>query len=629
MTPFTVVIQWNNPGPPAVDLKEIERAGTPGAQDDQKQFAVPGAVALLGLRAVVPGESLDSGAIVDRERRRLIVGDVCLHGRDELGRKLSLNVDDFSDLSLAYRAVDRFGAEVAAHLAGDFSFLVWDWGERHLFAVRDHVGIRPLHWRLITGGVALGTDVRRLLAVRFDGSRQKRGASAEDLDDRSVRAFLTDGRIDRDRTFFRDVRQVRPGHLFLASQRLQQEKRYWWPPRELSRLTKYDDYLQEWRHLFRMAVSDRLRSQFPVCAHLSGGLDSGSVVAVAHTIYEEGAGDRPDFLALSAVFPGLSCDESDRIDAVLERVPKFGSERWDGTIRNSIEFEKPLVVGPGIRGTPGTGPWLDLPKARMHGARVLLVGDGGDELGFGRGIFRDLVTNGRLTTLLREAWKFDSWPRRRRHLPDAAYGLFPAAWVEKINAFRFRSEKIPPWLEPNFASRSSPVTQRGEFDTFSFCSRMQREIWEPYGGCRAFSGFDARSFVAREFGIDVRAPYLDVRLINFVLSIPWQFRKPNGDMRRLQRDAVQKVLPRSVLSPVGKTLFGEAHCHQVRLNWDLMRRIIHGKQWLSRPYVSQKAAQSLMVETRSLDPNFRHSNSWRPVGRIAALETWLRHTLSL
>src|SRR5262249_50868709 len=133
----------------------------------------------------------------------------------------------------------------------------------------------------------------------------------------------------------------------------------------------------EVRRLLEHAVEARLEPGATTLMHLSGGLDSSSMVAVAGALQGRAArSTRPEVRLFSAVYPGLDCDESGFIDAVAAVVP-FPGERCDGT-----RFDAALPTPPPSHPFADMVPLGDLAAAARAGARVVLSGMGGDELFF-------------------------------------------------------------------------------------------------------------------------------------------------------------------------------------------------------------------------------------------------------
>ena len=180
-----------------------------------------------------------------------------------------------SDGELILRAWRRWGPDCPNHLLGDYAFALWDARRRRLFCARDHIGARPFYYARAGERFVFASAVPAVLAAPGVSDR---------LDDDFVAAHLTHIALDTTtHTFFAAVRKLPPGHALTVTGdgRLRTE-RYWRPedvPR--TRPASDDACAQECLDLCARAVRDRLRGSGPVGAHLSGGLDSSGVAALA------------------------------------------------------------------------------------------------------------------------------------------------------------------------------------------------------------------------------------------------------------------------------------------------------------------------------------------------------------
>ena len=169
-------------------------------------------------------------------------------------------------------------------------------------------------------------------------------------------------------TFFKEVQAVRPGHYFCASRDRFRETEYFQPTGSIERRGERRDVGDEFRRLFRRAVLDRMDSQTPIVSHLSGGLDSSSIVCMADAIHREGAARAPVHV-VSAVYPGQPHDETTFIEQVTRSV-SFPAHRWDGNRPSGREFSRPPLSIPGSSAAFNGGSTGDIEIAAQLGARV-------------------------------------------------------------------------------------------------------------------------------------------------------------------------------------------------------------------------------------------------------------------
>ena len=215
-------------------------------------------------------------AVVQRDKRAapiwkettglLVTGDVRLYNRPELIAELgsSPSLAECPDLELAGLAYERWADASPLHLVGDFAFAVWDEHKRSMFAVRDHLGVRPIFFRYSADGVSVASDVRQLLSLP--------GEPIEDINaDMPVSDWSAGSIRDLRGHFSADFPDpARPLH---SRRRSRGARRYWFPPQTacIRELVGREDNYERLLATFSRAVTDRVESDYPIVAHFSGG----------------------------------------------------------------------------------------------------------------------------------------------------------------------------------------------------------------------------------------------------------------------------------------------------------------------------------------------------------------------
>lgn len=511
---------------------------------DVERRWVRGPVGLAQRLLYTTPESLDeAGPAADASGDCRLAWDGRLDNRDELIEALGpdgAGLGRRPDPDLVLGAYRRWGADVVRRLLGDFAFVLWDGGARRLLCARDRLGLRPLHytWDGVTLGVS--TEARPLFALRG-------GVPAPD--DEMIVAFLLREFRERDhaRSFFRGIHRLPPGHLLRVEQGRLRIERYWAidPTRE-TRYPRDEDYVRHFRDLFAEAVRCRRRSAFPVGAFLSGGLDSAAVVAAA------GAQHPLEAFTLFADDPGA--DERRWARAVgqatgvkTHEVAVAEGDPLDGLDRLVGQVESPIVAS-------GHGRSLAAMQAvTARGSRVLLSGDGGDHLLDEIGYLADLLRRLRLGRFVGETRAFAGWYGSEVR---TFAGLALAALLPPV--LRFWGKRIlrgvpPAWINRDLA-RAIGLRERlrEPRHRLAFPSHAQAEsylaVTSPYFLLKL--EVDER-FTAR-WGTEARYPFLDSRLVEFVLSIPWERRTRDGERKRILRAALPEGVPAAVRRRRGK-----------------------------------------------------------------------------
>lgn len=578
---------------------------------------------MFSTHAVIASDSseLVRTPYLDKARAIAVVSDATLYNQDEIRMDLGLPSGTPVDVLLAH-GFSRWGVDLPIHLVGDFAFVIWDGKTRSIFAARDPFGVRGLVYREVPGGAYLATDVEQLLI-------HNRASSAPD--EISVLEYLTWDYRERRRTFFRDIRRIPAGHSLRWTASGMWLSRYWHPPIHEIAMPRTEDYHREFRRLFLQAVKDRLKSETSVLLHLSGGLDSSSIVCAADLLMRQGEGVS-SVKAVSAVYPGLACDETPYISAVARQVT-IPSELWDGSASLSSDFDTPLIAWPAGR-THAGGTHGDLDIAIRDGASTILSGSGGDQIGWSEGILRDLAASHQWTRLIREI-AFErpgSLSAKAALLIDSASGAVPR-WAihghRRARALlgRFSRPSGIAWLSPDLKRLATERSRQAPLEDGTFLSHLQRQRWRDLNVPSLGWSIERQYRAAATHGVEMRFPFLDVRLARFVLSIPFDHWGVGRYPERFHRTALADLLPHELVKRRWKTTFGDALSQRLRKNSALISNILLGGKWESAPYVDRKEARRLLFTCQN-PASASFGDRYRLL-QIVTLEAWIRGLLGL
>ncbi len=550
-----------------------------------------------------------------------LVADVRLDNRQELIDRLTadgtLDRNDPGDAELLLAAYRRWDEACPAHLLGDFAFVVWDSRRRRVFAACDPLGTKPLHYARVGSILCLASEAQQVL--------QHPGVS-RDLDEITVGDFLACRVSEPSRTFFRDVLRLSPAHRLSAdASRGLQIDRFWEPnPDSRTVYSRAEDYTAHFLDLFQRAVSDRLRTRSDTVGILmSGGLDSSSVAATASRC----PGGNRRLFAASFLFDRLEeCDERQFIQAttaglsleseliIAERFPVLDDP---GTCRPALEA--PFVAWDGCFHEA-------LRRARARGARVLLTGHGGDDLLWGsRLVYADRLRRGDL----RAAFEVARHALANRHVwswilySHLVQPLLPKTADRALRRLtgRVADSDLPDWIDAGFARRTGltervrAVPPRRSRDA---ARQATREYFLQTPWDRSSHWYDQH---AAAFGIEVRHPFLDRRLIEFLVSIPPAQIYKVDLSKRLLRHAMAGLLPEAVRLRRAKT----------HLNTFLDFSLGGGRRdRIERLLASPLATDLGILDRKHLLAAYKRSQDggsvafdlhlWNPI----ALEVWLR-----
>jgi asparagine synthase (glutamine-hydrolysing) len=614
MFAIALAVSFTDRGSPTDTVDALLDAWPCSASDGRAIVSAPHAAAGV-LRWAVVDRDRRVAPLWDPERQLLFVGDVRLYNRRELGRELDLGDGgaELSDAELAWRAYLRWGEDAARHLIGDFAFAVWDERRRSIFAARDHLGVRPLYYKTNDGGAHVASDVHQLLAITPEPSAE---INAQTILERFSRGRRTNGL-----TFFRSISALPGGHVITIARGTGRSRRFWRPSFGAGRDVDNDDHA-EIRALFRRAVSDRIESDHPIVAHMSGGFDSSAILMIADQLYGE-APDRPPLVMASAMTPGMPCDDSFYVDVVARRL-RFESVRWNALEPNLADLDEPVIAYPGLRRGTGGGARRDLELARERDGRVLLHGFFGDGLAYAFGVSRDMFRTRSWRALGRHLRASGNLRAQAGSLVRSMTGVLPPALALRVSQ-RIENrawQRAPKWMGPELRARWPPPPEELELEPVDWPSHLACDLWSRLTGPRTGAVIEAIVSYGTEEGIEVRLPYLDVRLAEKLLAVPWQERLPQRGHNPLGREIFRSLLPVE-FSRRTRGSWTQVWVLGARRMLPSIGRMLSDGTWLSAPYVDVTEARTLfarmIAEAELADPKELFL-----VSRLGALEAWLR-----
>lgn len=447
-----------------------------------------------------------------------------LHERDELARLLDLHVDGPpTDARLVLAAYRRWDDGCADRLLGDFAFVVWDPERRRLVAARDATGTRTLFTARIPGGWLLASEVGQL-AAHPEAAFPPHAAA--------VRRLLELDLGDVGMTFWHGVRRMPPGHVLTLDETEAKLRRYWRPDRlpEL-RLPAHADYAEQFRALLAEAVRCRLDGSEPVACLFSGGVDSSSMLSMAHAVREPST---PPIKAFSMVFPAAPVDDRRYVEAVRSR---WGAD---------VTYVRPPVLAP-VRGLDAAlarmrGPFVDahhhvlealFSACTAAGCRVVLTGLRGDDVFGGLGYLADRLGTLRLAGLGAEldAWASVVGGSRRRLL----WSLCVLPWLRWAQPVKRLLR--PPALAP--VRLAQPRALPGRL--------ARAEALDLVTGPMTILTTELFELNAASHGLVPAYPFWDRRVVEFLLAVPVDVRIGGGVTKRLLREAMAGIAPEANL----------------------------------------------------------------------------------
>ncbi len=552
------------------------------------------------------------------DRSCAVVADARLDHRAELRRALGRVEwlrEPASDAALILAGYERWREALVERLHGDFAFAIWIRGERRVFAARDPFGARPFFYTASPLRFCFASEPKQLLVLP--------GVPVEP-DARSVAEFLADRMGAGRRTFFRGIDRLRAGHALRADAHEAVQERYWRPPAEAPLAEpSAAAYREGLRELLFDAVERRLGSDPAVCLELSGGLDSSSLVAAAGEVHRRTDAALPVTATISAVFPGREFDETSFIDALAERVP-FAGHRIT-----------PFGDG-GASDLAGEAWAADSPDADLAwawkrqasailsalGARVLIAGTGGDELFSDPSWLRDLVVRRRWRLALR--YHRSRGGALRPILARSLDGplLAPARRLAGRGPGSVAAG-LGEWLRPEVLAELGGEPPPAAGPPRRGLSFGQRQVLDWLREPRFHYVVEQNEARWGRHGIELRHPFLDRQLVEFVLATPVEVRAAMaGGVKSYLAAALAPLLPQALLQRPRKTAYdGYYATLAARASRRIGERLRGESRWACERYVRRRAVGALLERPSSAGLSW---SAVRPLWAVACLEVWLR-----
>ncbi|HUQ26980.1 MAG TPA: asparagine synthase (glutamine-hydrolyzing) [Usitatibacter sp.] len=479
--------------------------------------------------------------------------------QQELARE-GVRFKTHSDTEVLLRAYERYGRDVVKKLNGMFAFAIHDARKNLFFAARDHFGVKPFYYVQLEGGqLAFASEIKALFCAPDVPRRLAVPALHE---------YLTFQFCLGDKTLFEGVKKLLPGTSLACTPGGPIEVKQWWSPSFHVDTHHTGQYFEDrLAYLVHDSVKGQLRSDVPVGAYLSGGLDSSIVVAAAAPEYGTG------FQCFSGRFTeGESYDESRYARIVAQ---EYGCEYHEvvPTARDFIESMGKLMYH---MDEPAAGPGL-LPqyvvsRHAQKNVKVVLGGQGGDEIfgGYARylvayleqcikgAIFETQEEGSHIVTL---ESIIPNMPLLKDYVPMIrkfwGSGLFDSM-EERYFRLLDRSERIRGVISGDVAGGFSEEAIRAEFHEIFNASESKSYLNKMtyFDQCTLLPALlQVEDRVSMAVSLESRVPLLDYRIAELAASMPPSIKFAGGRSKNALKEAMKSTLPEAIVARQDKMGF--------------------------------------------------------------------------
>ena len=487
--------------------------------------------------------------------------------RKELGEENFVTQSDTEVILYAYR---KWGVDCVNHFRGMFSFAIWDEAESKLFCARDHFGIKPFYYTIVNNVFYFASEVKALLPFLDEIETDLEG-----FKDYLAFQLCLDGK-----TLFKNVRELLPAHLLIIKNSDINIKRYWevfYEP-DFHHTSAY--FEEELNARLQDSIAMHLRSDVPVGAYVSGGLDSSTIASIATDL-------QPDhkMMGFTGKFSkyGQKFDESEYAQAVADE-KGFELKSIDIVAEDFIQNIQDVIYHLDYpTAGPGSFPQYMVSELAAKDRKVVLGGQGGDEIfgGYTRylvayfeqcingaiegntnngnyvvtyeSIIPNLVALKNYKPMLKEFWReglFESMDKRYFQLVNRAPTL----------------DKEVNWhlLEPY----SSRETFRKVFNGDNVKKESYFDLMTHFDFKTLLPALlQVEDRMSMAHGLESRVPLLDKSIVELAATMPSNIKFKNGDMKHVFKNIVKPYLPEKILNrkdkmgfptPLNQWLTGEA-----------------------------------------------------------------------
>lgn len=478
------------------------------------------------------------------------------------------------DTEVLLQSYIEWGPECVDRLNGIFAFAVWDSVRQHVFFARDRLGVKPLFYSEVEGALVFGSEPKSLLkhpkvepVIGVDGLAE---------------IFVVGPARTPGHGIYQNMKELKPGHVMIYNRSGLRIQSYW-KLEAVLHSDSPDETAVKIRELLQDTMDRQLISDVPVCTLLSGGLDSSALTALAVDYYRRtGQGQvhtySVDYVDNDKHFQAHSYQPGADAPWIQRMIDELNTEHhW-------ISFDTPELIA----ALPDSTLARDLPGMADVDASLLL--------------FCREIKKGATVAISGEAADevFGGYPWfHRKELLES--GTFPWSVATDLRA-SLLSPEIRSWISPEryVADRYDEALSEvpklpGENDEQTLMRRMS------YLNITRFMPtlLDRKDRMSMGAGLEVRVPYCDHRLIQYVWNIPWEIKTFGGREKGILRKALEGILPEDVLyrkkSPYPKT-HNPTYLHAVR---DQMLEILDQPNSPVLPLINAKKIREIAASPQS------------------------------
>lgn len=509
------------------------------------------------------------------------------------------------DTEVVIHAYEEWGEKSFDRHNGMFAFALYDIKKDKLILARDHFGIKPLHFAILTDPVSTKSSIDHdTPEVSEKNQRHTSGVSI--LFSSEIKPIINSGLIKKkvnekvlyrylkyrvhdntDETFFDGVKRLLPGEYMVIEKGKYEIKTYTNLRNDLEKLAEEEskeqfnnETIKQFRSKLVEAVRLRLISEVPVGSCLSGGLDSSTVVAITNQLLKEKVKEAESVGKMqntfSAVFPGSNNDEERYIDSLIEKVKHIQSHKVQPTADEFFHIDLTDFIRTQEEPIISSGHYAQykvMQKAHEY-VTVVLDGQGSDEMMAGYLPYYFVYLN-----QLKKEKKYGAYVKEIVSSLDvlSKYGV-----MKLYRKFGFKKDVNPDIvLKSEFRSQNAEEKFKTTPDNLK--KRLLEDIFE--NSVQSLLRYEDRD--AMRFSIEGRVPFLDFNLLKYIFSLPDEAIIESGWNKNILRKAVSDLLPEMIVKRRNKIGFTTPENEWFLRMKNMIYSVFLSESFANRPYFNQ------------------------------------------
>lgn len=498
-------------------------------------------------------------------------------------RAQGVQLKSASDTEVLLRLYEREGVAFLNRLNGMFAIAIDDAREDALYLARDRIGVKPLYVMEQGGRTLFGSEIKALLVA---------ATARPEVDLEAIHHYLSFNYIPAPWTIWRGVRHVMPGTWVKFTRSGSQTQRWWSLAAQRERDQRFEDWSAEFLAILDDATRIRLRADVPWGAFLSGGVDSSTIVALMARHV-----DRP----VKTFCIGFADPRFDESPHAAEAAARFGCDHTMEVAELNMLDRWPHVLYhlDQPHGDASFMPTLRVSELAARHVKVVLTGDGGDELFAGYDKYADYFADPAVAGLSDQAFRRSYFDAISLFDPEAKLALYQAQLAQHLAGVDSFAAAAQPWFE-----------EAAHFD------RVNQALYLDMQLLLSGNNLVKPDRMGMAVSIEARTPFLDWRMMEFAFRARGATKLHGDDKKHWYKQAVAPLIGQDLAYrkkqmftvPVGEWFRGESY------PW--LAAILQGSALLQRMF-RPEAVLGLLERHRA-----GSANHTRELRALAALALW-------